>query len=44
MTRNLHYNFEDNTVLRISKDMVNTLDKIYLGLSLFGVPEDMQGR
>ncbi|KAI6182078.1 hypothetical protein M3Y97_00341500 [Aphelenchoides bicaudatus] len=42
MTRNLRYTFEDNTVMRLNKGMFHTLDKIYLGLSLFDVPEDMQ--
>lgn len=43
MTRNLRHTFEDNTVLRLNKGMFHTPDKIYLGLSLFDVPEDMQG-
>jgi len=42
MRRNERYHFEDNTVFRLNNDLFNTQDKIYLGLSLFDVPEDMQ--
>ncbi|CAD5205917.1 unnamed protein product [Bursaphelenchus okinawaensis] len=33
--------FQDNTVIRLSPDVIAS-DKIYLGLSLLDVPEDMQ--
>jgi len=42
MSRNTAGTFEDNTVFRLNKDMFHELDKIYLGLSLFDVPESMQ--
>jgi hypothetical protein len=42
MSRNSAGTFEDNTVFRLNKDMFHELDKIYLGLSLFDVPDNVQ--
>ncbi|KAI6203644.1 hypothetical protein M3Y94_00580700 [Aphelenchoides besseyi] len=42
MARNERLYFEDNTVIRLNSDLYNTLGKVYLGLTLFDVPDDMQ--
>ena len=42
MTPNHDSTFEDNTVFRLNKDIFHETDKIYLGVSLFDVPESMQ--
>jgi hypothetical protein len=44
MSRISTHKFEDNTVFRLNKDMFDRTDKIYLGLSMFDVPEGMQGK
>jgi hypothetical protein len=42
MHRNERLFFEDNTVVRLTHELRSTRGKIYLGLKLFDVPEDMQ--
>lgn len=44
MSRNPRLFFEDNTVIRLTKDLRSTVGKVYLGLMLFDVPDDIQGR
>jgi len=42
MHRNDRLFFEDNTVVRLTHELRSTSGKIYLGLMLFDVPDDMQ--
>lgn len=42
MTRNRQYFFEDNTVIRLTRELRNVTGKLYLGVMLFDVPDDIQ--
>jgi hypothetical protein len=40
--KNDAYFFEDNTVIRLSRELQNVGGKLYLGVMLFDVPDDIQ--
>lgn len=46
VARNPRLFFEENTVIRLTKDLRSTASsgKVYLGLMLFDVPEDIQSK